>query len=95
MALRAVSSSAPGKVEPSVININFVDRIEPGTDLIIRTHRIGGGRSVSHWTAELLSKGELATLATSSVMLADRRPSDEHTEVSAPTAPDPDTLELI
>ena len=92
MALRVVSASAAGDAEPSVINVNFIDRIDPGTNLIIRTRRIGGSRAVSHWLGELMSEGEQATLASASVMLADRRPSDEHTEVKAPRAPDPDTL---
>jgi acyl-CoA thioesterase len=95
MALRAVSASAAGEAEPSVINVNFIGRIDPGTNLIIRTRRIGGSRAVSHWLAELMSEGEQATLASASVMVADRRLSDEHTEVNAPRAPDPDTLELI
>jgi hypothetical protein len=76
MALHAVTGSA-GEAEPSVINVNFIGRIEPGTNLIIRTRRIGGSRAVSHWLAELMSEGEQATLASASVMLADRRPSDE------------------
>jgi acyl-CoA thioesterase len=95
VALHAVSGSAAGEGEPSVIHVNFIGRIEPGTNLIIQTRRIGGSHAVSHWMAELMSQGEQAPLASASVILADRRPSDEHAEISAPKAPDPETLELI
>jgi Thioesterase-like superfamily len=93
--LHAVLSSAADEAEPSVINVNFMGEIEPGTDLIIQTRRIGGSRAVSHWVAELMSESERATLASASAVLADRRSSDEHVDVTAPNAPDPDTLALV
>jgi acyl-CoA thioesterase len=93
--LRAVTRSAAGEAEPSVINVNFIAKIEPVTTLIIQTRQVGGSRAVSHWMAELMSVDENATLASASVVLAERRPSDEHVDVNAPGAPDPDTLELI
>jgi acyl-CoA thioesterase len=95
VALRAVTSSAGGKTEPSVINVNFVAKIEPEANLIIQTRQAGGRRAVSHWMAELMSANEKETLASVLVVLAERRPSDEHVDVSAPDAPDPDTLDLV
>jgi len=95
VALRAVTRSAAGEAEPSVINVNFIAKIEPETNLIIQTRQAGESRAVSHWMAELMSANENATLASASVVLAERRPSDEHVDVSAPSAPDPDTLELV
>jgi acyl-CoA thioesterase len=96
VALRAVSESAAGGAKPSAMTVNFITRIDPGTGLIIRTRRAGGGRSVSHWGAELLSKDDRnSTLATASVVLAKRRPSDEHVDLDVPTGPDPETLEPV
>jgi acyl-CoA thioesterase len=95
LALRAVTSSAAGEAEPSVINVNFVSKIEPDSKLSIQTRRAGGSRAVSHWVAELVSENTQATLATASVVLAERRPSDGHIDVHAPSAPDPDSLELV
>jgi acyl-CoA thioesterase len=95
VVLRAATSSAAGEAEPSVINVNFVAKIEPGAKLIIQTRQAGGSRAVSHWMAELMSEDALATLATASVVLAERRPSDDHIDVHAPSAPDPDSLELV
>jgi acyl-CoA thioesterase len=95
VALRAISDSAAGEAKPSVINVNFIAKIDPGTGLVIRTRRAGGGRSVSHWEAELMSEDADAALASASVVLAERRPSDEHVDVAVPSAPDPDTLELV
>src|SRR6516225_8780397 len=70
VALRAVTSSAAGEAEPSVINVNFVAKIEPDSKLIIQTRQAGGSRAVSHWLAELKSEDARATLATASVVLA-------------------------
>jgi hypothetical protein len=37
------------EAEPSVINVNFIAKIEPETKLIIWTRQAGGRRAVSHW----------------------------------------------
>ena len=95
VALRAVTRSAEVEVEPSVIHVNFIAKVEPETDLIIQTRQAGGSRAVSHWMAELMSANENATFASALVVLAERRASDGHSDLSAPGAPDPDTLELV
>jgi Thioesterase-like superfamily len=91
--LQAVASSAAGGAEPSVINV--IAKIEPDTNLIIRTRRAGGSRAVSHWIADLMSENQTQPLANASVVLAERRFSDEHVDISAPSGPDPETLELV
>ena len=53
VALRAVCDEADSAAAPSALTVNFVDKVEPGSDLLIRTRRVGGGRSVSHWQSEL------------------------------------------
>jgi acyl-CoA thioesterase len=93
VAVRAVSESSDGKAQPSAISINFVNKIEPDSHLLIRTRRVGGGRSVSHWQAELISEDERQSLASAVVVLAERRDSDGKTDVAMPDAPDPDTVE--
>ena len=93
VALRAVCDDADGDAMPAAITINFVDRIEPGTDVCIRTRRIGGGRSVGYWQSEVTTVDNDATFAMASVVLATRRDSDGHLEITMPEAPDPATLE--
>ena len=95
VALRAVTNSATVEAEPSVINVNFVAKIEPHSKLIIQTRRVGSSRAISHWMAELMSEDAPGTLATASVVLAERRPSDGHIDIHVPSAPDPDSLELL
>jgi acyl-CoA thioesterase len=95
VALRAVTSSAEGEAEPSVINVNFVAKIEPDSTLIIQTRQVGRSRAISHWAVELKSENTQATLATASVVLAERRPSDGHIDAHPPSAPDPDSLESV
>jgi acyl-CoA thioesterase len=93
VALRAVCESADGDATPAAITINFVSKLEPDTDLLIRTRRVGGGRSVSYWQSEVTTSDSEATLAIASVVLAARRDTDGHVEVEMPKAPDPATLE--
>ena len=95
VALGAVLRSCADSPRPSALTINFVNRIEPGSSLLISTRRVGGGRSVSHWVAELMTEGQHQPLAFASVVLAERRDSDGKTDVEMPLAPDPDTLEVI
>lgn len=92
VALRAVCSDVDGDATPSAITINFVDRVEPGSNLLIQTRRVGGGRSVSHWQSEVTADD--VTLAIASVVLTQRRETDGHREIKPPDAPDPDTLEV-
>ena len=93
IALRAVCEDADGNALPAAITINFVDKVEPGTDLRIRTRHVGGGRSVSYWHSEITTLDDQTTLATASVVLAARRDTDGRLEITMPEAPDPATLE--
>ena len=44
VALRAVCDEADSKAVPSALTVNFVGKVEPGSDVLIRTRRVGGGR---------------------------------------------------
>lgn len=93
VALRAVCDDADRDVTPSTITINFVNKIEPGSDVVIETRRVGEGRSVSYWQSEL--KVDNSTLAVASVVLTKRRESDGHLEVPMPEVPEPSLLEML
>jgi acyl-CoA thioesterase len=71
VALRAVCDEADGKAAPSALTVNFVGKVEPGSDVLIRTRRVGGGRFVSYWQSEVTLNE--VTLATASVVLTERR----------------------
>lgn len=90
MLLRAVCAEVDGKATPSALTVNFVHKIEPGSDLLIRTRRVGGGRSVGYWQSELTTAD--ITLAVATVVLTERRETDGHLEVKMPDAPDPASL---
>ena len=55
--LRAVCCEVDGEATPSALSVNFVGKVEPGSDALIRTRRAGGGRSVSYWQSELTVDG--------------------------------------
>ena len=93
VALRAVCGSTDRDAKPSAMTINFVSQVKAGGAIHIRTRCVGEGRSVSHWQSEITASEDDATLAIASVVLAERRETDGHLEVTIPEAPDPDTLE--
>ncbi len=84
----AVGSTAT----PAALTVHFVDRITPGEDVVLAVARLGGGRSLAHWRAELLPAGGDRVLAHAMVTLANRRESDTHLEPVMPEAPDPTSL---
>ena len=92
VALRAICAEADGPATPSALTVNFVDKVEPGRDVLIRTRQVGGGRSVGHWQSEVTA-GEV-TLAVASAVLTERRDSDGHLEITMPDAPDPATIDV-
>ncbi len=93
VALRAICDDADGDATPSAITINFVNKIEPGSDVVIQTRRVGEGRSVSYWQSELTVDN--LPMAVASVVLTKRRETDGHIEITMPEGPEPSTLELL
>ncbi len=92
LLLRATIRSAAGSATPSAITVNYVGKVEPGSDVVVRAHHVGGGRSIHHWRVELMAADDRRTLAHAMVVLAERRATDGHTEPTMPDAPDPETL---
>lgn len=95
VALNAVSHSAEPESRPSAMTINFIGRIEPGSEVVIRTRRVGGSRSISHWLAEIRLMNQDETLALATVSMARRRDTDGLIDCFMPEAPDPETLEIV
>ena len=63
-----------------------------GGEVRITARRLGGGRAVSHWCADLHGSDDVGPLATATVVLTGRRPTDGHVQVAMPEAPAPETL---
>ncbi len=91
--LRAVMLAADPLYTPSALTINYIQKIEPGSDVFIRVKCIGGSRSIQHWQADVLQAVAGPVLAHAMLVLASRRKTDGHTEPSMPDVPDPKTLE--
>ena len=88
----AVMERESPEARPSSLTINYVQMIEPAADVMIRVARVGGGRSLRHWRAEVMTADGGQTLAHAMLVLSERRETDGHTEPSMPEAPDPETL---
>jgi acyl-CoA thioesterase len=95
VVLSAVQRSSDNAATPVSITINFIGSIPDGTDLVVEAERIGGGRSIHHWRADVRKVDEPSLLASAFVVLAERRTTDPHVEVTMPQAPEPTTLERI
>jgi acyl-CoA thioesterase len=92
LLLKTILSEAESAGSASAMTVNFVNRVVPGARLEVRTIRLGGGRSLTHWRCDVLSENSL--LATAVVVLADRKESSVHTEVKMPAAPPHASIQL-
>jgi acyl-CoA thioesterase len=80
---------------PSALTVNYVGKVETGSRPVVRVDHVGGGRSLQHWHARLLTEGEEQTLASAMLLFSDRTETDGFLEPAMPAAPDPDTLETF
>jgi acyl-CoA thioesterase len=93
IVLRAVQSAASPERTPSALTVNFVAPVLPGGDVVVTTTRLGGGRSLEHWRADLRADGDDAVLASGLVVLSGRRDTDPHVQHTKPEAPPPEDCE--
>jgi acyl-CoA thioesterase len=90
LMLKSVLVDPQAQGSASAMTVNFINRVPPGSALHLRTARLGGGRSLTHWRCDLLAEDEL--LATAAIVLANRKESDSHTERTIPEAPAPESV---
>lgn len=91
VALSSVLRSSASGAAPAAITINFVGAVAPGAEVEIRTSKVGGSRSLEHWSATAHADGSVC--ASALVVLAHRRPSEPHLEPSMPSVAGPLTSE--
>ena len=92
LLMRAVTSTAGGETVPCALTVNYIGKVAAGTDVAVRSYRLGGGRSLQHWAADLVVDGADDVLAHAVVVLSERRATDGHTEPAMPDVPDPESL---
>jgi acyl-CoA thioesterase len=97
--LRSVLASTESDARPSALTVQFVRPVAVGGDVVIAPERLGGGRSLEHWRADLRA-GDAETedgdvLATALVVLTNRRDTDAHAQLEMPDVPPPEGLEQI
>jgi acyl-CoA thioesterase len=93
--LRAVVASTEGDAQPSALTVNFLRPVPVGGDVVISPERLGGGRSLEHWRADLRAADADDLLVTALVVLTNRRDTDAHAQLEMPDAPAPEGLERI
>ncbi len=95
IALKAAIVSSTDTSKPSAVTVNFIERVDPGTDVVVRARRVGGSRSITHWQSELTDSADGRTLALATSVLTDRRDTDGLTVSTMPDSPDPETVEVF
>ena len=93
--LRSVMDDAASAGTPSALTVNYVGKVEPGSDVKLRSRRVGGSRSLHHWQSELLAVDDGHVLAHAMLVFAERRDTDGFTEPTMPKAPDPESLDEL
>jgi hypothetical protein len=94
LLLKAVVDDPDAEGTASAITTNFLSRVPPGAELKLRTQRLGGGRSLSHWRSELMLEDETVA-ATAMIVLANRRESDKFIETEMPDAAAPESIAVF
>lgn len=92
LLLKAVLDDPESAGGASALTVNFVARVLPGEHLLVRPSKLGESRSLSHWRVDLHRSGGEELLASASVVLALRRPSESAMDFQAPAVPLPDEL---
>jgi acyl-CoA thioesterase len=92
LLLKAVLDDPRSEGSASAITVSYIRRVPAGAALLLRSHRLGGGKSLSHWRCDLSLEGDAEIVAAASIVLADRRESDRFTEGRMPEAPEPGAL---
>ncbi|GAC1611394.1 MAG: thioesterase family protein [Mycobacteriales bacterium] len=93
LMLAAVTRTSDVAGGPSALTVNYLRAITPGDDVVVTAERLGGGRSINHWRAEVWSTLDEDLLATALVALTSRRPTEAHLQPPIPDLPDPATVE--
>ncbi|MEO7504543.1 MAG: thioesterase family protein [Sphingomicrobium sp.] len=92
LMLKAVLDHPECAGSASALTVNFVTRVLPGESLLIRPTRLGESKSLSHWRADLYRGQGTELLASASVVVALRRPSQSAMDFRVPAASSPDEL---
>lgn len=92
LLLKAMLEHPSSQGSPAALSVNFIRRVVPGEELLIRPKKLGESKSVAHWKADLHRSESGEILASASAVLALRRPSESAMDWFIPAAPLPGTL---
>jgi acyl-CoA thioesterase len=95
LLLKSALDDARTEGTPSALTVHYLKQVRPGSDVTVRTRRVGGGRSLELWQAELAPAGDDDAAALATIVLANRRETDGFIEPTMPSVPDPDTLPVF
>jgi len=93
VALMAIDDASDDDAEPSALTMNFVDKVQPGTELRIAVRPSGGSRSIGHWQAEVSAFNDHQALAFASAVFTKRKDTDGRLSVEMPEVSEPDLLD--
>ncbi len=92
LMLKAVLDDPSAEGSASALTVNFLKAVPAGSSLTLRTHHLGGGRSLAHWRCDLMVEGSDDLAVTAIIVLAKRRESQGFVEPAMPEVPAPEAL---
>jgi acyl-CoA thioesterase len=95
LLLKSVLCDPGAQGEAASLNVNYIRRIPPKSELTVKCVKLGGSQSVATWRADIFVESREAPSATATIVLANKRDSDGFTERAPPEAPDPNSLPMI
>ncbi len=95
LLLKSVLCDPRAAGESAALNVNYIRRIPPKSELTVTCAQLGGSQAVATWRADIFVESREAPSATAHIVLANRRDSEAFTERKPPEAPDPETLPMI
>jgi acyl-CoA thioesterase len=93
--LNAVAHTSDDDGRPSALTVHFVRPVTPGSEVTIVASRLGGGRSLEHWRADLTAADGDEVMASALAVLSHRRETEPHLQFEMPPVADPEGLERI
>lgn len=94
LLLKAVLDHPEATGTASAMTVNFIGPIAPGEAVNLRINKLGGGRSLTHWRCDLLRRADALLLATATIVLANRRETEQAMDFTVPDVQPPGELSL-
>ena len=95
LIIKAITSDPRASGVPVSLNVNYISRVSPDTELIVTTQRLGGTRSLATWRVDVAPVGK-DVVTTATVIMGNRGDTRAFVDpsIKMPEAPAPESVEI-